>query len=64
MDKELVYNNIQNMINNGSFLKKYSKLTEGVPYEEENIKFLEETSANIFNAILPVLPFATLLTLI
>ncbi len=52
MDKELVYNNIQKMINDGVFLKKYCKLTEGVPYEEENIKFLEETSANVFNSIL------------
>lgn len=84
MNKELVYNNIFNLINNGFFLDKYIELTtkasdddvsindlglDGI-FDEideqidessklkddgnatEDIKFLEDIAANIFNAII------------
>ena len=82
MDKELVYNNIFNLINNGFFLDKYIELTTKVYDDDiliddvgldgnfdevdeqvdkpsklddnatEDIKYWEDISANIFNAII------------
>ncbi len=54
MDKDLVYNNIFELINEGFFFEKYKELTNDVNEEltEDNTKYLENISANIFNAIL------------
>ena len=55
MDKELIYNNICDLINNGYFLKKYIELTYYEDIDDinnsDNIKRLENIAANIFNAI-------------
>lgn len=59
MNKELVYNNIYNMINNGFYLNQYIKMTEDINLStidssiyKDIVSHLEEVSANIFNAIL------------
>ena len=62
MNKEIVYNNIINLINNGFFLDKYIELTDEYTntnsITSNNIdttidsKFLEDKAADIFNAII------------
>lgn len=59
MNKEVVYNNIYNMINNGFFLDEYTKMTGDIDLTnidpdlyKDMLGHLEEVSANIFNAIL------------
>jgi len=64
VDKELVYENIYDLINNGFFLDKYIELTpqknaDDILMDEldlekqyEETKSLENTAANIFNAII------------
>lgn len=57
MDKEKVYENIYTMLNEGFFFDKYTELTEKISlleYErnKEIAQYLENTSANLFNAIL------------
>ena len=54
MNKDLVYDNICDMVNNGYFLNKYIELTSDYAYTEltdEDIKYLEDVSSRIFNAI-------------
>jgi len=57
MDKELIYENIKDMIENGYYLSRYKELTEDINLDndderEETLSKLEEISANIFNSIL------------
>ena len=59
MNKEIVVNNINDLLNNGFFLDKYIELTENIVLpERENPNYdriskrLEEIAANLFNAIL------------
>lgn len=54
MNKDLVYDNICDMVNNGYFLNKYIELTSDYAYTEltdEVVKYLEDVSSRIFNAI-------------
>lgn len=55
MNKEIVYSNISNMINNGLFLDKYIELTKDYSFDindDKSIEYLEHVAADIFNAIL------------
>lgn len=53
MDKELVYKNIFDLINNGFFLDKYIEATNDFDYDiTKDIKELEDKSARIFNSII------------
>jgi len=59
MNKQKVYENIYKMINDGLFLNKYIELTKDISLLdlvgnefEDNLRFLENVSASIFNSIL------------
>ena len=59
MNKEKVYQNIYEMINNGLFLDKYIELTEDIDFKKSSyeeydntMKLLENKAADIFNSIL------------